>query len=82
MRRYRLGTDTRTDLKVHLVSRIPKYRKRELIGELAVQAIDVLRQMANKREIGGITGKVSVDHIHTFISYRVRRRMQGRSCNC
>jgi putative transposase len=69
MRRYRLGAHTKTDLKVHLVS-IPKYRKRVLIGEVAVRARDVLRQIAIEHEIEIITGKVSVDHIHMFISYR------------
>jgi putative transposase len=69
MRRYRLGAYTKTDLKVHLVW-IPKYRKRVLIGEVAVRARDVLRQIAIEHEIEIITGKVSVDHIHMFISYR------------
>jgi putative transposase len=69
MRRYRLGAHTKTDLKVHLIW-IPKYRKRVLIGEVAVRARDVLRQIAIEHEIEIITGKVSVDHIHMFISYR------------
>ena len=69
MRRYRLGAHTKTDLKVHLVW-IPKYRKRVLIGEVAVRARDVLRQIAVEHEIEIITGKVSVDHIHMFIAYR------------
>jgi putative transposase len=69
MRRYRLGAHTKTDLKVHLVW-ISKYRKRVLIGEVAVRARDVLRQIAIEHEIEIITGKVSVDHIHMFISYR------------
>ena len=69
MRRYRLGAHTKTDLKVHLVW-IPKYRKRVLIGEVAVRARDVLRQIAMEHEIEIITGKVSVDHVHMFVSYR------------
>jgi len=69
MRRYRLGAHTKTDLKVHLIW-IPKYRKRVLIGEVAIRARDVLRQIAIEHEIEIITGKVSVDHIHMFISYR------------
>jgi putative transposase len=69
MRRYRLGAHTKTDLKVHLVW-IPKYRKRVLIGEVAVRARDILRQIAMEHELEIITGKVSVDHIHMFISYR------------
>ena len=41
-----------------------------LIGEVAVRARDVIRQSAMEHEIEIITGKVSVDHIHMFISYR------------
>ena len=69
MRRYRLGAHTKTDLKVHLVW-IPKYRKRVLRGEVAVRTRDLLRQIAMEHEIEIITGKVSADHIHMFISYK------------
>ena len=69
MRRYRLGAHTKTDLKVHLIW-IPKYRKRVLTYQVAIRTRDVLRQIAMEHEIEIITGKVSVDHIHMFISYR------------
>ena len=69
MRHYRYGAHTKTDLKVHLVW-IPKYRKRVLIGEVAVRARDILRQVAMEHELEIITGKVSADHVHMFISYR------------
>ena len=69
MRRYRLGAHTKTDLKVHVIW-IPKYRKRVLMGQVAIRARDILRQIAMEHEIEIITGKVSVDHIHMFISYR------------
>ena len=69
MRRYRLGAHTKTDLKVHLVW-IPKYRKRVLRGEVAVRTRDLLRQIAMEHEIEIITGKVSADHVHMFISYK------------
>ena len=69
MRRYKLGAHTKTDLKVHLIW-IPKYRKRVLTGQVAIRTRDVLRQIAMEHEIEIITGKVSVDHIHMFISYR------------
>ena len=69
MRLYKLGAHTKTDLKVHLVW-IPKYRKRVLIGPLAIRTRDLLRQIAMEHEIEIITGKVSSDHIHMFIAYR------------
>ena len=69
MRRYRLGAHTKTDLKVHLIW-IPKYRKRVLVGPVAVRARDILRQVAMEHELDIITGKVSADHVHMLIGYR------------
>ena len=40
------------------------------MGQVAIRARDILRQIAMEHEIEIITGKVSVDHIHMFISYR------------
>jgi putative transposase len=68
MRLYKLGAHTKTDLKVHLVW-IPKHRKRVLTGQVAIRTRDVLRQIALEHEIEIITGKVTSDHIHMFISY-------------
>ena len=69
MRRYRLGAHTKTDLKTHLVW-IPKYRKKVLTGEVAIRTRDILRQIAAEHELEIISGKVTKDHVHIFISYR------------
>jgi len=69
MRRYRLGAHTKTDLKVHIIW-IPKYRKRVLVGPVAIRVRDILRQVAMEHELEVITGKVAVDHVHMFIGYR------------
>ena len=69
MRLYKLGAHTKTDLKVHLIW-IPKYRKKVLTGEVAIRTRDILRQIALEHELEIISGKVSKDHIHMFISYR------------
>ncbi len=69
MRRYQLGAHRTSDLKVHLIW-IPKYRKKVLVGPVAVHARDVLRQIALEHELDIITGKVASDHVHMFISYR------------
>ena len=70
MRLYKLGSHTKTDLKVHLIW-IPKYRKKVLIGPVAIRTRDLLRQIALDHEIEIISGgKVANDHIHMFISYR------------
>lgn len=69
MRRYRIGAHTKTDLKVHLIW-VPKYRKKVLVGQVAIRTRDILRQVAMEHEIDIITGKVAVDHVHMFVSYR------------
>jgi putative transposase len=69
MRRYKIGAHTKTDLKIHLIW-IPKYRKRVLTGQVAIRARDILRMIAMEHELDIITGKVSSDHLHMFISYR------------
>ena len=69
MRRYQIGAQTKTDLKVHLVW-VPKYRKKVLTGEVAIRARDILRQIAMEHEIDIVSGKVSSDHVHIFVSYR------------
>ncbi|PIE51915.1 IS200/IS605 family transposase [Candidatus Fermentibacteria bacterium] len=69
MRNYRLGSHTKFDLKVHLVW-IPKYRKKVLVGEVALRVRDLIRQIAMEHEIHVISGEVAIDHIHILISYR------------
>ena len=69
MRRYRLGAHTKTDLKVHLIW-IPKYRKKVLVGPVALRARDLLRQIAMEHELEVFSGKVAIDHVHMFIGYR------------
>ncbi len=69
MRYYRLGSHTKTDMKVHIIW-VPKYRKRVLTGQVAIRVRDVLRQIAMEHEIEIISGKIAADHIHMFISYR------------
>jgi putative transposase len=69
MRRYQLGSHTKFDLKVHLIW-VPKYRKRVLVGQVAVRTRDLLRQIAVEHEIDVISGKVAVDHVHMFVTFR------------
>jgi len=63
MRHYRLGSHTKTDMKAHIVW-IPKYRKRVLVGQVAIRARDLLRQIAMEHEIEIISGKIAADHVH------------------
>ena len=69
MRNYRLGSHTKTDLKVHLIW-IPKYRKKVMKGQVAIRTRDLIRQIAMEHEINIIAGKVAVDHVHVFVGYR------------
>jgi putative transposase len=74
MRRYRLGSHAKDDLKVHLVW-VPKYRKRVLTGPVAVRVRDLLRQIAMENDLQIISGKVATDHVHMFISYRAHQNI-------
>lgn len=62
MQRYGYNAHSKYDMKVHLVW-IPKYRKRVLIGQIAVRVRELLRQVTMENEIQIISGKVAVDHI-------------------
>ena len=57
------------DMKVHLVW-TPKYRKRVLIGQVAIRVRDLIRGIAMEHELQIISGKIAPDHVHIFISYR------------
>jgi putative transposase len=74
MRPYKLGAHTKTDLKLHLIW-IPKFRKRVLSGPVAIRARDLLRQIALENEIEIISGQVSIDHIHMFISHHLTQNI-------
>ena len=69
MKRYQIGAHTKHDLKVHLVW-VPKYRKRVLVGDVAIRVRDVIRQIAQEHEIAILSGKVACDHIHILVAYR------------
>ena len=65
---YRKTSHSKYDLKVHLIW-IPKYRKRVLTGKVAERARDLLRQICMEHEVHIISGKVSAEHVHMFVSY-------------
>ena len=69
MRRYRTGSHSKTDVKVHLIW-VPKYRKRVLSGQVATRVRDLIRTIAMEHDLHIISGKVAKDHVHIFVSYR------------
>jgi len=54
-------------LKYHIVW-ITKYRKKALVGEVAVKVRDLIREICKANDIEIIKGHVSKDHVHLFIS--------------
>ncbi len=85
MRTYRQGSHTVFDLKVHLVW-ITKYRYRVLTPEIGLRLRELIRQSCEAHDIEIISGRVSKDHVHLYISYppdlavsEIVRRLKGRS---
>lgn len=74
---YRTNSHSKPDLKVHLIW-IPKYRKKVLLGKDAERARDLLRQVCMENEVDIISGKITSDRVHMFLSYKpqtcIRRR--------
>ncbi len=54
---------------------IPKYRKKVLIGEVALRVRGLLRQIAMENEIQILSGKIAKDHVHMFISYQPQQNI-------
>ena len=85
MRRYRKGSHSTHDLKVHLVW-CTKYRHKALQQDVACRIRDFLRQICEANDIQIVKGHVSKDHIHLYVSYPPKlsvsemiKRLKGRS---
>ncbi|CAN2042489.1 transposase [Candidatus Magnetomoraceae bacterium gMMP-15] len=85
MRSYRKSSHSIHDLKVHLIW-ITKYRYEVLTHEVGFRIRDLIRQICKANDIHIISGNVSKDHIHLYISYppklsvsEIVRRLKGRS---
>jgi len=85
MEYHRTTSHTRFDNKYHLVW-ITKYRKRILVGAIALRVRDIIRQVCEKYNTEIIRGNVSPDHIHIFVSIpphfsvsKVIQNIKGRS---
>ena len=68
MRRYRKGSHSTHDLKVHLVW-CTKYRHKALQQDVACRIRDLPRQICEANDIQIVKGHVSKDHIHLYVSY-------------
>ena len=85
MRRYRKGSHSTHDLKVHLVW-CTKYRHKALQQDVACRIRDLLRQICEANDIQIVKGHVNKDHIHLYVSYPPKlsvsemiKRLKGRS---
>ena len=75
-KRYRSGSHTVYDLKVHLVWST-KYRYAVLTKEVGVRLRDLIRQTCDSNDIQIIKGRVSKDHVHLYISYPPKLSVSG-----
>ena len=71
MDKYRYGSHSRYDLKIHLVF-VTKYRKKVLTGEIAKRARKLIREICLANDIQIVKGHISKDHVHLLLSYPPR----------
>jgi putative transposase len=64
---YRYGSHTVFNIEYHFVW-VTKYRYQVLKGDVALQVTELVRQTCEAFEIRIISGVVSKDHIHIFVS--------------
>ena len=84
-RKLRKASHSVYSLKVHLVW-ITKYRYAVIGREMAIRIRDLIRQDCDRLDIQIISGIVSKDHVHIFISYppkisisEIVKTLKGRS---
>ena len=85
MSEYRHGTHSVFSIHLHLVW-ITKYRKPVLVGDVAFQAREIIREICRTGAVEIIKGHISKDHIHLFVSIppqvtisRLVQRLKGKS---
>jgi putative transposase len=82
---YRYGSHTVFNIEYHFVW-VTKYRYHVLTGDIAQRVRELVRQTCEAFEIRIISGVVSKDHIHIFVSApptmapsEIMRRIKGRT---
>ena len=66
MAEYKRGSHTIWDCKYHLVW-TTKYRYPVLVGDISLRAREVLREIAQSKELQVFAGAINRDHVHMFI---------------
>ena len=84
---YRYGSHTVFNIEYHFVW-VTKYRYQVLKGDIAERVRELIRQICEAFEIRIISGVVSKDHIHIFVSApptmapsEIVRRIKGRTAS-
>lgn len=67
MKEYESLAHTKWECKYHIIF-IPKYRRKELYGQLRRHLGEVFRELARQRESEIEEGHLMVDHVHMLIS--------------
>ena len=67
MKEYRHGAHSVFEIHLHLVW-ATKYRKRVLVGEVALRVRELIREICQGHEVTILKGHVAGDHVHLFVS--------------
>ena len=67
MSEYRHGSHSVFAIHLHLVW-ITKYRKPVLVGDIALQTREIIREICRSESVEIIKGHISRDHVHMFVS--------------
>ena len=85
MSAYRHGSHSVFAIHLHLVW-ITKYRKPVLVGDVAFQVRELIREICRTQSVEIIKGHISKDHVHLFVSIppqvpisRLVQRLKGKS---
>ena len=58
---------TRWKCQYHIVC-IPKYRKRQLYGQLRMDVREIIKTLCNYKDVEIVEGAVCIDHVHLCVS--------------
>jgi putative transposase len=84
---YRYGSHKAYNIEYHLVW-VTKYRYKVLTGDVALRVRELVRQTCDASETRNLSGVVSKDQVHLFVSApptmapsEIARRLQGRTAS-
>ena len=85
MKDYRYGSHSIFDIRLHLVW-VTKYRYPVLTNKIALRCRELIRQICEAHEINILSGVVSTDHVHLYVSIppqlspsKLVMRLKGRT---